>query len=78
MYLITDTSVDGYTPKLLAVRTVLGNEAHVRMSVFWILTLLGLTVPYRLAFSRTCDELDWVISKEVSDLFPTQRASSNQ
>jgi hypothetical protein len=78
VYLIIDSSVDGYTPKLLAVRTVLGNEAHVRMPVFWILTLMGLTVPYREFFSRNCDELDWVISKEVSDLFPTLRASSKR
>lgn len=63
--------MDGYTPKLLVVRTVLGNEALVRMANFWIFTLFGLTVPYRLFFSRNCDELDLVITKEVSGFFPT-------
>lgn len=69
LYLI-GASVDGYIPKLLVVRTILGNEALVRMTIFWIFTLLGLTVPYRLLFSRNCDELDLVITKEVSGVFP--------
>jgi hypothetical protein len=62
----TTIEVDGYTPKLLAVRTVLGSAAHVRMPIFWFFTLICLTVPYRMWFSRNCDSIDLAITKEVS------------
>lgn len=52
--------------KLLAVRTVLGVQGHARLFSFWLFTLLGLTVPYRIWFNGHCDDANFLIVKEVA------------
>jgi hypothetical protein len=60
-------AVDGFKPKLLGVRTVIGGRGtgRLRLSFFWLFTLLGLTVPYRIWFERHCDRVEVVLAKEV-------------
>ena len=61
-------TVEGFKPKLLGVRTVVGGPGtgRHRLSFFWLFTLLGLTVPYRIWFERRCDRIEVVLAKEVS------------
>ena len=60
-------TVEGFKPKLLAVRPVAGKSIlkPFRIQLFWIFTFLGLTVPYRIWFSRNCDNLCVSIIKET-------------
>lgn len=60
--------VKGFKPKLLAVRTVIGapKTGIVKYHLFWLFTLLGLTVPYRKWFSSHCDDLCVTIVKETT------------
>ncbi len=61
----TDT-VQGYKEKILAVRPPKGFQKVFNIYYFWIFTLLGLTVPYRIKFSNNCDELRVAVVKETS------------
>jgi len=63
----TSINVDGFRPKVLVSRVIVGpaGTGIVRMHFFWIFTLMGLTVPYRMWFARHCDELSAVVTKNV-------------
>jgi hypothetical protein len=61
-----DLAVDGHAPKLLAVRTVIGVVGSIQLHFFWLCTLLGFTVPYRMWFSQHCNEIDVILTKEVT------------
>ena len=60
--------VEGFRPKMLAVRTTIGapKTGLVKKQMFWFFTLIGLTVPYRIWFSRHCDELCVTMVKETT------------
>lgn len=63
----TSIIIPGFKPKLLAVRS-LGNRLASKIftiQVFWIFTLLGLTVPFRVWFTNRCDELHIMVVKET-------------
>lgn len=53
---------------MLAVRPVEGvpSAKMFRLHLFWIFTLAGLTVPYRIWFARHCDELRVTVAKETA------------
>lgn len=63
----TNISLKGFKPKLLAVRPIEGvlSARLFRLHMFWIFTLLGLTLPFRVWFSRHCDELRVTVAKET-------------
>ena len=63
-----NATVENFKPKLLAVRTIVAGPGtgKLRLPSFWFYTLLGLTVPYRIWFSRHCDRLEVVLAKEVT------------
>jgi len=67
----TSIEVAGYRPRLLVTRfTSLSHNRDytkqlVRLSVFWVFTCLGLTVPYRVWFKRHCDFLRVTVVKET-------------
>jgi hypothetical protein len=58
----------GYRPKTLAVRSIQGVSSAklFRLHLFWVFTLSGLTVPYRIWFNRHCDFLRVTVVKETS------------
>lgn len=66
----TTIEVDGFRPKLLAVRPV-GLGAHkvpaalFRQHIYVLCTLLGLSLPFRIWFAKHCDEIKVTIVKEV-------------
>jgi hypothetical protein len=78
----THIHVAGFQPRLLAVRqrpaALLPNNENggggigaywhkiFRLHHFWLFTLLGLTLPYRIWFGRHCDELRVTVVKETS------------
>ncbi|GKY91212.1 hypothetical protein MPSEU_000093900 [Mayamaea pseudoterrestris] len=75
----TSIHVPGFRRRLLAVRpdaTTRGSRMF-RPVVFWIATLLLLTVPYRIWFSNYCDEVRVTILKETF-VTPIRRANSSQ
>ena len=59
--------VEGFCPKLLAKRTVIGTRGtgHMRLTFFWVMTIFGMTFPYRLWFSRNCEAADLMIVKSI-------------
>ena len=71
----TSIEVAGYRPRLLVAEPSksLNNNNYksdykhnlVRLSVFWVFTSLGLTVPYRVWFKRHCDFLRVTVVKET-------------
>jgi hypothetical protein len=42
---------------------------------FWLFTILGLTVPYRIRFGKHCDELRVAVIKEVSSKAKVEKES---
>jgi hypothetical protein len=74
----THINVAGFQPRLLAVRQPLSSprlqgyywqnavNKIFRRHHFWLFTLLGLTLPYRIWFDRHCDELRVSVVKETS------------
>eukprot|EP00555_Chaetoceros_dichaeta_P006398 CAMPEP_0198262214 /NCGR_PEP_ID=MMETSP1447-20131203/10769_1 /TAXON_ID=420782 /ORGANISM="Chaetoceros dichaeta, Strain CCMP1751" /LENGTH=258 /DNA_ID=CAMNT_0043950383 /DNA_START=774 /DNA_END=1550 /DNA_ORIENTATION=- len=65
----TSIQVHGYRPKLLAIRPTQGlaRPTHqFRVYHFWLYTIFGLTVPFRIIFARHCDELRVAVVKETS------------
>jgi len=68
----TSIQVADFRPRMLAIRPVLAGvpllaaNKFFRSHLFWIFTLLGLTVPYRIWFSRHCDELRVTVVKETA------------
>lgn len=69
----TNIVVEGFKPRMLAVRDVEGvpSAKLFRIQLFWLFTLLGLTVPYRIWFARHCDELRVTVVKETSSEKPS-------
>jgi hypothetical protein len=66
----TDIEVTGYRPRLLLTRSLSHQQINTstklfRLSVFWIFTFLGLTVPYRIWFKRHCDFIRVTVVKET-------------
>jgi len=75
----TSIEVRGYRPKLLAIRPTQGlaRPTHqLRVYHFWLFTILGLTVPFRILFARRCDELRVSVVKETSAEGNTEGSSS--
>ena len=71
----TTIEVDGFRPKLLAVRPlrrirgskrIIPSAALFRQHVYVLYTLLGLSLPYRIWFARHCDEIRVTVVKETS------------
>lgn len=65
----TNIEVHGFRPKLLAIQPSLGLGRHMHqfhIHHFWLFTILGLTVPFRILFARHCDELRVAVVKETS------------
>jgi hypothetical protein len=64
----TSIQVKGFQRRMLAVRPVEGipSTKLFRLHLFWLFTLFGLTVPYRIWFARHCDELRVTVAKETS------------
>jgi len=64
----TNIQVDKFKRRMLAVRPVEGvpSTQLFRLHLFWLFTLMGLTVPFRIWFSRHCDELRVTVVKETS------------
>jgi len=67
-----DTTIElkGFQPKVLVSTTGIGapSTGLARRHFFWIFTLVGLTVPYRIWFSRHCATLQVLIEKEVAEI----------
>ena len=65
----TNIGVEGFKSRVLAVRPMRRGGAlssrFFRLHLFWVFTCLGLTVPYRIWFSRHCDELRVAVIKET-------------
>ena len=63
----TNISLQGFRPQLLAVRAVDGVQSArlFRLHTFWLFTVFGLTLPFRIWFSRHCDELRVTVAKET-------------
>ncbi|KAL7484371.1 hypothetical protein ACHAW6_010004 [Cyclotella cf. meneghiniana] len=72
----TTIEVPGFCPKLLAVRPVPRarniSASLFRLHIYYLFTLLGLSLPYRIWFAKHCDEIRVSVVKETSD-----SASSN-
>ncbi len=65
----TSIEVEGFRPKLLAVRPV-RRASHIsaalfRQHVYFLVTLLGLSLPFRIWFSKHCDEVKVTVLKET-------------
>jgi hypothetical protein len=61
----TNIQLQGFKPRMLAVRPDSHGLILRQRLAFWICTLLGLTVPYRLWFSDRCDEIRVTVVKEI-------------
>jgi len=69
----TTIDVDGFRPKLLAVRPVrLGphkvSAALFRQHIYILSTLLGLSLPFRIWFAKHCDEIRVTVVKETCNI----------
>jgi hypothetical protein len=80
----TNIEVSGYRPRMLAVRRNFPSKNRLsmtsklfRLHLFWVFTLLGLTVPYRVWFKRHCDFVRVTIIKETSSS-PSSGSKSNE
>jgi len=51
---------------VLAVRPPTGVQKVFNVRYFWLFTMLGLSVPYRIRFGKHCDELRVAVVKEVT------------
>jgi hypothetical protein len=61
---------------MLAVRPVEGvlSTRLFRLHTFWLFTLCGLTLPYRIWFKRRCDYLRVTVVKETSSTISGQQS----
>jgi hypothetical protein len=64
------------TNKVLVVRDVDKYQWFHNLYLFWLVTLLGFTVPFRIWFSRHCDDVRVTIIKEISSNITTIRPTS--
>lgn len=70
--------VKGYRPSMLAVRSVEGNVLSTklfRLNLFWLFTIFGMTLPYRIWFKRHCEFLRVSVVKETSCSLPNASSS---
>jgi hypothetical protein len=70
----TDIQVAGYRSRVLAIQ----RKTHplgkaFRLHFFWVFTLLGLTVPYRIWFKQHCDFVRVTLIKETSSIPKSSR-----
>jgi len=54
-----------FQPKLLVVRTGLSNVAMASQLWFWMASLVGLTVPFRIWFARHCIPVELMLTKTM-------------
>lgn len=75
----TTIEVEGFRSKVLAVRPVQGvsSSSLFRLHVFWLFTLLGLSLPFRIWFGKHCDDLRVTVVKEVSTYGPPEKPPSS-
>lgn len=61
--------MSGFKPEVLAVGSIEGvpSPKLFRLHMFWIFTCIGMTVPYRIWFTRHCDYLRVSVVKETSN-----------
>lgn len=66
---VRSIAVSGFKPQVLAVGSVEGvpSTKLFRLHMFWIFTCIGMTVPYRIWFTRHCDCLRVSVVKETSN-----------
>ncbi|KAL7536654.1 hypothetical protein ACHAXR_008264 [Thalassiosira sp. AJA248-18] len=66
----TNIDLEGFRPRLLAVRPVRRasniSAALFRQHIFILFTILGLSLPYRIWFGKHCDEIRVTVVKETS------------
>lgn len=69
LYGLRSIAVSGFKPQVLAVGSVEGvpSAKLFRLHLFWICTCFGMTVPYRIWFTRHCDYLRVSVVKETSN-----------
>lgn len=73
---LTLIQVKGYRAKVLAVRsTTTVTQKFFNIHYFWLFTMIGLTVPYRIHFGKHCDELRVAVVKEVSSRMKVENDS---
>lgn len=72
----TNIKVRGYKPNMLAVRPLEGvlSTRLFRLYTFWLFTLCGLTLPYRIWFKRRCDFLRVTVVKETTSIINGQKS----
>jgi len=62
----TSILIPSFKPKLLAVRSSKSLIDRIfTIQMFWVFTLLGLSVPFRVWFAHRCDELHIMVVKET-------------
>lgn len=68
-FLVRSIAVSGFKPQVLAIGSVEGvpSSKLFRLHLFWIFTCIGMTVPYRIWFTRHCDYLRVSVVKETSN-----------
>jgi len=57
--------VDSFLHKLLVVRTGLSDVVFASQVWFWIVSLVGLTVPFRIWFSNHCHQTELSLTKTI-------------
>ena len=74
----TRIEVKGFRPRVLAIRPSrdTGMGKFFSLALFWMLTLMGMSFPYRVWFAQHADELRVTVVKETTALNPTQRMRS--
>ncbi len=70
----TNIQVAGYRPRVLVVRPFHRFSRFFTIHFFWVFTVLGLTVPFRIWFKRHCDFVRVTIVKETSFVSVTNKA----
>jgi hypothetical protein len=72
----TSIQIDGFVPKLLVIP---GKRRFLfRLELFWIFTLLGLTVPYRIWLARHSDVVRVMVTKECyAEALSRRRSTSS-
>jgi hypothetical protein len=64
------------TNKVLVVRDADKYKWFHNLYMFWFVTLLGFTVPFRIWFSRHCDDVRVTLIKEISSNVTTTSSKS--
>lgn len=64
------------TNKVLVVRDADKYKWFHNLYMFWFVTLLGFTVPFRIWFSRHCDDVRVTLIKEISSNVTTTTSKS--